>query len=95
MGEQESETFGSVAALLAAVAACRDDEPGLAVATKQHPPHRARLYGVVVLERRRVSKDKLCFYEVSDRASSGARIGLRFSAGNGPGELSFSAAAEA
>jgi hypothetical protein len=89
--QAEAEAFASVATLLAAVGGAED-------LSGRRLPQRVRLERVNVLERRKVSRDKLCFYVVSDRFSSGARLGLRMSASrgeHGPGELDASTAAAA
>ena len=79
------EHFGSVAALLAS---CPTERP---LASGR----RVRLAGLTVLDKRKVSKDALCFCTVSDRASAGARVGLRLGRGHGPGDLAPAGAAAA
>ena len=82
-----ARTFPSVAALQHAL--CDDANHVDASGTGL----RTRLHDVTVLECRRRSKGRLCFLTVSDRGSSGARLELRLSCGEGAGALSPAACA--
>lgn len=94
------EVFDSVASLLAAVDKA-DEAPGAAAPmggpeqklTAPTLRRRVRLEGVTVLDKRKVSRDRLCFCTVSDRTSAGARLQLRLGAGSGLGDLQPPAAA--